>query len=267
MNKVAFQKIVYDYFHLYGRDLPWRKAKNPYHVVVSEIMLQQTQVRRVLQKYPLFVRRFPTIESLARASLKSILKVWQGMGYNRRALLLKRFAQRIVSEYKGKIPSCQEVLETLPGIGKATAASICAFAFNQPVVFLETNIRSVYIYHYFRGKDQVRDQELLPFVAETLDYKNPRKWYNALMDYGVFLKQKSDNPGRCSLHYRRQSQFEGSSRQIRGRILTLLLKTPGKTGRQISATLGVPAEKAQVILTALLKEGLVRNSAQGDYSI
>ena len=144
-----FRKIVYNYFSSHGRSFPWRRDYDPYHVFVSEIMLQQTQADRVGPKFEAFVAALPSFSALAEAPLKKVLSLWQGLGYNRRALNLKRAAEIIAREYNGMLPSSPELLETLPGIGKATAASLAAFAFNKPVVFLETNIRTVLIHHFF----------------------------------------------------------------------------------------------------------------------
>lgn len=168
-----FKRKIDSYFKNHGRDLPWRETDNPYHILVSEIMLQQTQVDRVIDKYTLFIKTFPTLRSLAKAPLDKLLRTWQGLGYNRRALMLQKCAQQIVKEFKGVIPDTPELLEKLPGLGKATSASICAFAFNKPVIFIETNIRTVFIHEFFPKKKDVTDNELLPLVAQTLNKKTP----------------------------------------------------------------------------------------------
>ncbi len=185
-------------------------------------MLQQTQTSRVIEKYAAFIKAFPTIKKLADVPLKDILSVWQGMGYNRRALYLKRLAGIVVHDYHGTLPKTETDLKKLPGIGAGTAGAICAFAYNQPVSFIETNIRSVFIYFFFKDKTDVRDSEIFPLIQESLDEKNPREWYYALMDYGAMLKKKQTNPSRKSAHYTRQSSFKGSNRQLRGKILQLL---------------------------------------------
>ena len=144
-----FQQMVLDYYHQHGRPMAWRDTTDPYKILVSEIMLQQTQVERVLVKYPDFLAAFPDFASLAQAPLADILTVWQGMGYNRRAISLQKCAQRVMNEYDGMLPADVDTLATFPGIGRATASSICAFAFNMPVVFIETNIRRVFIHFFF----------------------------------------------------------------------------------------------------------------------
>ena len=207
---------------------------DPYRIVVSEIMLQQTQTYRVEPKYLAFIKKFPNFRPLAKASTAEVLSAWQGLGYNRRALYLKKIAETVVKEYKGKLPSNSVELQKLSGIGPNTAGSIGAFAFNQPVVFIETNIRRVFIHFFFPKKQQVDDRDILKLVADTLDRKNSREWYFALMDYGATLRQaqgkllkgKFENPNRRSKHYAVQSKFEGSVRQTRGLILKTLLDGP-----------------------------------------
>jgi A/G-specific adenine glycosylase len=222
-----FRQRIYAHYRKNGRALPWRRTHDPYKILLSELMLQQTQVKRVVEKYKEFLRRFPTIQSVARAPLRAILEQWQGLGYNRRALALKRLAVTLADRYGGRIPRDIEVLKALPGVGAATAGAVCAFAFDKPVVFIETNIRSVFIHFFFRDRGEVKDSEILPLVEQTLDAKHPRQWYYALMDYGVMLKERRPNPGRRSAHYMRQSPFEGSLRQVRGMILRTLVKQPG----------------------------------------
>ncbi|UCC66906.1 MAG: A/G-specific adenine glycosylase [Deltaproteobacteria bacterium] len=252
-----FKKKIYDHYKKHGRILPWRRTENPYQILVSEIMLQQTQVVRVIEKYEQFIHTFPDIESVARAPLRDILKVWQGLGYNRRALALKKLAQIIVDHYDGTIPSTMEALKALPGIGSATAGAICAFAFNQPAVFIETNIRSVFIDHFFRNRHDVKDIEILPLIEKTLDTKNPRIWYYALMDYGVALKERHDSVNRRSAHYTKQSPFEGSNRQIRGMILKALVSKPVISETALLKKINLHDEMVKQSLRQLCDEGLI----------
>jgi A/G-specific adenine glycosylase len=230
----------------------------PYHILVSEIMLQQTQTERVLDKYERFINAFPDFSSLARAPLREILRAWQGLGYNRRAIALKKIAQTVMTRFHGNLPSFLENLMTLPGIGRATASAICAFAFNQPVVFIETNIRRVFIHHFFENGDSINDTEILPLVEKTLDSSNPRKWYFALMDYGVMVKKESENPNRRSAHYQKQAPFEGSNRQIRGLILRALTMEAGISQQEIVERLGIDSERVKKTLIQLQKEGFLR---------
>ncbi|MDD5492603.1 MAG: A/G-specific adenine glycosylase [bacterium] len=267
MNKInKFQRTIYQYYHDHQRKMPWRETRDPYHILVSEVMLQQTQVSRVLDKYRQFITVFPTLQDLAKASLKEVLTIWQGLGYNRRALALCKLAKIVVSQYGGKIPSDQELLQSLPGIGEATAGALCAFAFDQPVVFIETNIRSVFIQCFFKGKTSISDRQLLPLIAKTLDENDPRNWYYALMDYGVFLKEQQPNPGRKSRHYQKQSRFAGSNRQHRGAILKLLLRYEQLEVNKISVLIKAEPAKTKIILNTLCREGLVREK-NGKYAV
>jgi A/G-specific adenine glycosylase len=248
----SLREIVWDYYHDHGRDLPWRHDPTPYQVVISEIMLQQTQVTRVLERYARWLQRFPNFEALAAATVADVIDEWQGMGYNRRGLWLRQIAQTIVSEYDGRLPSEPALLQRLPGIGPNTAGSIAAFAFNAPVVFIETNIRRVFLHELFGDEVGVDDKQLMPLIAEALDHENPREWYYALMDYGAYLAKAVPNPNRRSKHHTVQSKFEGSRRQLRGEILRQLLDRPrGLTEFEIEDA------RLPSTLDALVNEGFV----------
>ena len=252
-----FQRMIYGYYKESGRDLPWRKTHDPYRILVSEVMLQQTQVSRVMGKYERFIEAFPDFQSLADAPLRAVLKEWQGLGYNRRAMALRQTAQRVMEEFHGGLPSPVEVLATFPGIGKATASAISAFAFHNPSAFIETNIRRVFIHCFFHNRNDVHDADILPLVEKTLDASNPREWYYALMDYGVMLKQKYVNPNRRSAHYQKQSPFEGSNRQVRGMILRELAHAPPITESEIAQKLQLNPERIRDNLVQLQKEGFI----------
>ncbi len=219
-----FSTFIWDFYRTQGRQFPWRNIDDPYKVALSEVMLQQTQTYRVEPKYHAFLAVLPTLQDLAAADLRTVLSLWQGLGYNRRGKFLHEMAQEIVQQHGGIVPHEPELLEQLPGIGKATARSICAFAFNKPTIFIETNIRAVYIHTFCPGRTDVHDKELMPLVAATVDQQNPREWYYALMDYGVYLKKTLPNPSRKSKHHVKQSAFEGSDRQIRGALIRELTK-------------------------------------------
>ena len=249
-----FRDIVWQYSRAHWRDMPWRSDPTPYNALVSEIMLQQTQVSRVLPKFELFVSQFPTIQDLAKASLASVLVAWNGLGYNRRAKFLHAGAIDIVSKGSGRVPNSIEELIKLPGIGPNTAGAIMAYAYNQPVVFVETNIRTVFFYHFFAGQDKVDDKELLPFVQRTLDVEHPREWYWALMDYGTHLKQTVGNNISRSKQYSRQSKFEGSRRQIRGEVIRRLAMGRADISDIID-------DRLEVVVDDLIREGLVERSA------
>ncbi|MFA6263372.1 MAG: hypothetical protein WCW33_02695 [Candidatus Babeliales bacterium] len=232
-----FQRLIKDYYANNQRCFPWREQITPYCIVVSEIMLQQTQTDRVVQKFDTFVKKFPTFNALAAASFHEVLLLWKGLGYNRRAMALQNTARRVVEEFHGILPTEPEILESFPGIGPATARSIVAFAFNQPTVFIETNIRTVFIHFFFNNRTNISDKEIEPLVAQTVDKSNPREWYYALMDYGVMLKKSIGNVSRLSKHYHKQSPFKGSERQLRGLILQYLLEYPDGLGELELVTL------------------------------
>jgi A/G-specific adenine glycosylase len=253
----AFQGQIYGYYRLHGRDFPWRRTTNPYNIVVSEIMLQQTQVERVHGKYLEFINAFPDFDSLSKASQKDVLALWQGLGYNRRALALKRLAENVVSMHGGALPRNVEALSSLPGIGKTTAGEILAFAFNIPSVFIETNIRRVFIHEFFDGEDDVKDREILPLVEATVDEENPREWYWALMDYGSMLKGHVVNPNRRSAHYTRQTPFEGSDRRIRGLVVKRLLNHMPLSAERLVKETGVGLDHLKRILAGLVGEGFI----------
>lgn len=260
-----FQDLILAHYQTYGRDLPWRRTTEPYHILVSEVMLQQTQVERVVLKYPEFLEQFPDLESLARAPRSEVLLAWQGLGYNRRAIALQKTARLVADEYGSNLPADVEMLATLPGIGRATAAAICAYAFNMPVVYIETNIRRIFIHFFFQDREGVRDAEILPLVDAALYRENPREWYGALMDYGTVLKKRTTNPNRRSVSYARQSRFEGSDRQIRGKILTLVLEEGAVTEAEVVARISEDTGRVQRILGDLEREGFIAES-EGTYA-
>jgi len=253
----TFQKQVLGHFKKEGRDLPWRHNINPYRIWVSEIMLQQTQVPRVIEKYKAFLRVFPSFRKLAQAPLKEVFGTWQGLGYNRRALAMSKTAKIVVTEYRGRLPCTVDELIALPGIGHATACAILAYAYNYPCTFIETNIRSVYLHHFFHTRKNVSDQELLPLVEKTLDHNNSRVWYWALMDYGSWLKTQIDNPNKKSKHYTRQSRFKGSHRQVRGAVLKMLGSSSG-TVNSIQKEIKFPITRVRKALIELRHEGFVK---------
>jgi A/G-specific adenine glycosylase len=225
-----FQETVWDYYATNSRDnLPWRKNVDDknfgYHVLVSEMMLQQTQVGRVVEKFNLWMERFPDIKSVAAENLEDVLSQWVGLGYNRRAKYLLESCKIICETYNGELPPQIDELAKLPGIGSATASAIAVYAYNEPLVFIETNIRTVYIHHFFMDDEFVSDNMLLPLIEATVDKHNPREWYWALMDYGTFLKRKVGNVSRKSTNYKKQSKFEGSRRQLRARVVRELVGT------------------------------------------
>lgn len=266
-NIAAFKEFIWDFYHTNKRDFAWRNVENPYYVLVSEIMLQQTQTHRVITKYEEFIAAFPTFEALAAASLRDVLTVWQGLGYYRRARYLHHIAQIVVAEHNGVLPHDAQVLQKLPGIGAGTAGSLGAFAYNVPTVFIETNIRTVFIHCFFNGKDGVTDKELLPLIAQSVDQENPREWYYALMDYGVWCKAQHVNPSRKSAHYTKQSKFEGSDRQIRARILKMITLQESVSHTDIIAEVGKDVARVEKIIAQLVAEGFIQKEINDIYSV
>lgn len=256
-----FRKTIEDNFRKRGRKFPWRETADPYHILVSEIMLQQTQTDRVLTKYDQFLARFPNVDSLAQAELREILGVWQGLGYNRRALALQRIAQLVSERFDGRIPDRADTLRTLPGIGQATAGAILAFGFNRPEIFIETNIRRVFLHFFFHGVERVQDKEILPLVEQTLDRDQPRHWYYALMDYGVWLKKTEGNPNRRSAHYHRQAPFENSDRQLRGLVVKTLLEGRDLSEDDLVKALKKSPKRVKGIIRRLIEEGFLAETA------
>lgn len=253
----SFQQQIKRFYNENKRDMSWRDKVDPYYILVSEFMLQQTQAERVLLKYGPFITRFPDFQTLSRAGLKEVLAAWQGLGYNRRAINLKETAEEIISRYSGKVPESTEELIQLPGIGKATAGAILAFVFNKPSVFIETNIRRVFIHFFFQDKKDIQDKEIMPLVEKTLDHENPRHWYYALMDYGAMLKKQGSNPNRKSAHYSRQAPFEGSNRQARGAILRHLLNNGTMEEYELITLLGITPLRGDKIISDLEKDGFL----------
>lgn len=218
-----FQEKVWEYFRAHERPMPWRDAPTPYHVLVSELMLQQTQVPRVIPKFEAFIKAFPDIKTLAAAPLSEVLIAWSGLGYNRRAKFLHETAKTVASEQGGNLPDTLQALVALPGIGPNTAGAILAYAYEQPVTFIETNVRTVLFHHFFADDNmKVADKELTELATQLLDKEHPREWHWALMDYGTYLKKTVGGRLKSSSHYKKQSPLKGSPREMRGRILRAL---------------------------------------------
>jgi len=255
VNAKNFNEEIWEQGRQLYRDMPWRDNTESYFVLVSELMLQQTQVDRVIPKFELFMHTFPTIASLAIAPLADVLTVWSGLGYNRRAKFLHEAAKKVVAEFDGVIPGTYDELVSLPGIGPNTAGAILAYSFNTPVVFIETNVRTVYFHHFFEDQALVTDKELKELVAQTVDQEHPREWYWAMMDYGSYLKKQGVGRINKSSHYKKQAPLKGSLREVRGLILKALAVADLSQDELRQA---MPAdERYDTALTALLSEGMV----------
>lgn len=222
VDEREFQELVWQKGRELYRDMPWRRNTQSYYILVSELMLQQTQVSRVIPKFNQFIGTFPDERSLAAAPLADVLKLWSGLGYNRRAKFLQDAAKKVVSDFGGVVPSNKADLLTLPGVGVGTAGAVMVYAHNQPEIFIETNVRSVYFHHFFADDVVVTDAELVPIIQATIDREHPREWYWALMDYGAWLKQNGGGRIRQSKHYKKQSPLSGSVREVRGQIVQYL---------------------------------------------
>ncbi len=253
---VAFRVLVWKYWRENGRhDLPWRKTKDPYRILVSEIMLQQTQVPRVLGKYKEFLKQFPTVRALAKASLSDVLKVWSGLGYNRRGKHLQDAAKEIVEKYDRNLKRALE--HKLSGVGPYTRAAVKAFAFNESGTFIETNIRAAYIHHFFGISTNVHDREILLILKKAAEGQDPRKWHWALMDYGAHLKRSGVHNNHKSAHYTKQSKFEGSLRQVRGAILRKLQKGSRTENAMRSDLIAFGKRRLEKALAGLARDGLI----------
>jgi A/G-specific adenine glycosylase len=264
MNKKqqAFSAVVTDFYNNHKRDfLPWRKTNDPYCILVSELMLQQTQVKRVVDKYESFINLYPTIHDLAKASLGAVLLQWQGLGYNRRAKLLHQCAQIVIEKYDGVLPKTKVELELLPGIGPYTAGAIMAFAYNKPVLIVETNIRTVYIHHFFKKTKDVTDGMILDQLQKTMCVMQPRDWYAALMDYGSYLKKINSNNIQQSKHYKKQSRYKGSRRELRGLIIKKLMeKNKVENASFLKSITQFSEDEILSTIQVLIKEGMIEKN-------
>lgn len=255
MTNDEFRELIWQKARELYRDMPWRNDTNPYYVLVSEIMLQQTQVDRVIPKFLEFIKTFPDIITLAKASLADVIRLWNGLGYNRRAKFLHDAAKIIVADYNGVFPENVTNLMSLPGVGINTAGAILVYSFNRPVVFIETNVRSVYFHHFFLDQTNVNDTALKEIVEETIDKEHPREFYWGLMDYGFYLKKQGNGRLDKSKHYKKQSQLKGSIREIRGQIITRL-KVNGMKESKLKELVQAD-ERFDTALRGLIKDGLV----------
>ena len=259
MTHQEFQHLIAEKGQELFRPMPWRLAEpngtfNAYKIVVSELMLQQTQVSRVMPKFEQFIGLFPDVGSLAAAPLAAVLMAWSGLGYNRRAKYLHEAAKQLAGRPE---PWSLEVLLACKGVGPNTARAVVTYVYNQPEIFIETNIRTVFIYHFFSDDSKVNDAQIIALLTDAIDRKAPRQWYWALMDYGAYLKVSAGNAAAKSQSYKKQSKFAGSLRQIRGAVVLSLAKSPLKASA--FAAFGTP-ETIQTVLDALCVEGLIHQS-------
>ncbi len=261
MDIKDFKALIADKGHELYRDMPWRQDIRPYYILVSELMLQQTQVERVVPKFIDFVAEFPTISTLAAAPLAKVLSRWSGLGYNRRAKYLHDSAKMIMQEYGGEFPSQPEQMKRLKGVGVNTAGALQAYAFNQPALFIETNVRTVYIHHFFKTGELVDDSAIITLLDQTIDREHSREFYWALMDYGSYLKRNGTGNIRQSKQYKKQTALKGSVREIRGQIMKCLARADMHDEELKMAV--VYDERFDSALDGLVKDGLVTKEQGG----
>lgn len=248
-----FRRKILGFYRKHGRDLPFRRTTDSYHIAVAEIMLQQTQVERVVDKYEAWIARWPSWRDLARAATKDLLTAWSGLGYNRRALYLGRMAQAVVTDFGGVLPEDPAILKTLPGIGEYTANAIAIFAFNRPLVTIDTNIRKVFLLEFHLPETTTR-AELVALAERVLPRRRSRDWHNALMDYSRLALRTTE---RRITPVSRQSRFEGSRRQIRGEIVRRLTRQQSVRLAQVAEEMQRSLDDVREAAMALEKEGLV----------
>ena len=273
MTIPTFQKKILSWYQKNGRDLPWRHTEDPYKILVSEIMLQQTQVSRVIPKYELFLKSFPTVESLSKTKTAKLLEVWSGLGYWRRAKFLKQTAIEIAKNHSGKFPKTPGELQKLPGIGPYTAGAVACFAFSSREPFIDTNIRRVYLHFFFPEQKDISDSEIFPIAKRAVPKNDPRRWGWALFDYGATeLKETAIN--KRSRHYTKQSKFEGSFRSFRAKAVKKLLASPNQKLSRAELFDYLEEEirsaeqdwSAEQVLTALQKDNLIKQN-KNSYSL
>lgn len=251
---IPLQRKILRFYSLHKRDLPFRKTTDPYRITVSEIMLQQTQVDRVVPKYLAWIRMWPTWKALSRATTKQILTMWSGLGYNRRALNLWKLAHVVMNEYHGNLPETPEELMKLPGIGPYTSRAILIFAFNKPLITIDTNIRRV-ILHELNLPASTTATRLEEIAYQLLPKRRSRDWHNALMDYSrLSLPSRIERIPALT----KQSSFEGSLRQIRGEIIRQLIQHKHITVQSIMVKTGRSEKDVRAAAQGLVKDGLVR---------
>lgn len=244
-----FQKKILAFYQQNKRDLPWRKTTDPYHILVSEFMLQQTQVTRVIEYYTTWMKKWPTVQLFAKTAYKNVLTAWMGLGYNRRAMYLYKTAQIIVHDFDGDVLEAVKQFDKLPGIGLYTSKAVQIFSANADIATVDTNIRRIFIKE-FNLSESITDKELFSIAEKCLPPGRSRDWHNALMDYGaLYLTSKKTGIKPKT----QQSRFQGSDRQIRGQILRLLLKET-QSLYQIQDQIDVETKRLSTILEKMEKE-------------
>jgi len=268
-----FQWLLFRWYKTYQRDLPWRKTHDPYKILVSEVMLQQTQVPRVIPKYVVFIKRYPTAASFAKAPTADILRLWSGLGYNRRAIYLKRATEIIADEWHNQWPRTIGELQKLPGVGLYTAGAILSFAFNKDVPLADVNMERV-IGRIFVGPvwPKLSQKQLLAVIAQVLPKNKSRLFPHAVMDLGAALNANDDFLAIWRKEFpalfirepkteNRQPKWQGSNRQIRGAVLKSL-QGGTKSTQDLSMELSVSLSRLNELVSALASDGLVKKVGQ-----
>ncbi len=286
---VAIRRALLRWYKEKGRDLPWRHTRDPYKVLVSEIMLQQTQVDRVIPKYQAFLKVFPTVEKLARARRSGVIRLWAGLGYNRRAVYLHSAAKKVISDFGGVVPTTINQLRTLPGVGEYTAGAVAAFAGGSAEAFLDTNIKRVVGRLFFNTKSRrlPAEKKLFAYAQSLVPTQKDESyfWHHALMDLGATICVAS-NPkcDACPLrtscpfppfrnaikksHYaKHQPAFKDSDRFWRGMILTILREHPkGIVLSSLLSRIAIPKRRMLLLLRGLERDGLLSH-VKGVYAL
>jgi A/G-specific adenine glycosylase len=259
-----FQRLIWQFFSAHGRSFAWRRSRDPYQILVSEIMLQQTQTVRVAERFDEFLQLFPTVQDLAKASQASVIRAWQGLGYYRRAKNLHLAAKAICLKHRGKVPRDPQALVALPGIGAYTAAAVAVFAFRTAVPMVETNIRAVYLFTFCRGRTHVGDREIATLVERTCDARRCREWFYALMDLGVELKRYRPGINHRSKHHVTQTPFKGSDREVAAQVLRVIIsRTRAIQDDQLYREVSADSEQVKRAIERLLKDSLIQRSPSG----
>lgn len=256
----TIQTTVLDWYKTNKRNLPWRSTRDPYHILVSEIMLQQTQVSRVIPKYEEFLKRFPTVGKLASVSSAEVIRAWKGLGYNRRALNLQRAARVIVGEHNGKVPSDLEALRELPGIGRYTAGAIRNFASGIDTPAVDTNVKQ-FLDHFVPASAARTENDYYDLAEQLMPEGKAREWLHAVMDYSALvLKSNKVTGSTLRVEPRKSEPFVGSNRYLRGRIIDRL-RDQAQTASALFAAIAKPIDveqgRFQALVTALQSEGFL----------
>lgn len=256
---------------------PWRGTRDPYAIWVSEVMLQQTQAARVVPAYRSFLRRFPTVRALAAASRRDVVAEWRGLGYNRRAVRLSEAARVIVRDHGGRIPRDKDELLELPGVGPYTASAVASMGFGEPVAVVDTNVRRVVArVHLGMEGHEVPSEDMSTLADAWLDREDPVTWNQAVMDLGREVCRPNPKCDVCPLAGvcrfrlsgavarrgpRSQGPFEGSSRQVRGAVVSALRSHPWLTPAHLASETGFPVDRVEAAIQALAVDGLVEVEA------